>query len=207
MKTRQDQLHFNLFSKDKRRSDKDSTGREKMELNKPVSLVMFTADKNQSLKLPPSLFTIKKLHQHFSKSPNPSCPDADWWNCIPSSGSWTLQISQSWTIPSDTFFLTFFFSPSSPSRQCQLSSAPITFNSSLQYHVWCSCILTAFLVLAWDSRVCFKMPNFWRHRLLLSLMPSCTHVFIEHIRLVTALTSMDFVEECLLNCEQSATGT
>lgn len=111
MKTRQDQLHFNLFSKDKRRSDKDSTGREKMELNKPVSLVMFTADKNQSLKLPPSLFTIKKLHQHFSKSPNPSCPDADWWDCIPSSGSWTLQISQSWTIPSDTFFLTFFFLP------------------------------------------------------------------------------------------------
>lgn len=110
MKTRQDQLHFNLFSKDKRRSDKDSTGREKMELNKPVSLVMFTADKNQSLKLPPSLFTVKKLHQHFSKSPNPSCPDADWWDCIPSSGSWTLQISQSWTIPSDTFFLTFFFS-------------------------------------------------------------------------------------------------
>lgn len=156
MEARQDQLHFNLFSKDKGRSDKDSTERGEMELNKPVSLVMFTADKNQSLKPLPSLFTTKELHQHFSKSLNSSCPDANWWDCIPSSGSWTLQ---SWTVPSDTSFLTFF-PPSSPSRQCQLSSAPVTFSSSLQYHVWCFCILTPFFVLDWVSYVCFKVLKF-----------------------------------------------
>lgn len=47
--------------KDKRGSDKDNMGRENMELNKKVSLLMFTADEKQRLKLPLSLFTIKKL--------------------------------------------------------------------------------------------------------------------------------------------------
>lgn len=52
-KARQDQLHFYLCFKDKRGSDKDNMGRRNMELNKPVSLMMFTADKKQSSKLPP----------------------------------------------------------------------------------------------------------------------------------------------------------
>lgn len=43
---------------DKRGSDKDGVGRGSTELNQPVSLVMFTADKKQSLKLPRSLFTV-----------------------------------------------------------------------------------------------------------------------------------------------------
>lgn len=76
-KARQDQLHFYLCFKNKRGSDKDSTERGNIELNKPVSLMMFTADKKQSLKLSPSLFTVKKLYQHFSKSPNTSCPNAN----------------------------------------------------------------------------------------------------------------------------------
>lgn len=60
-KARQDHLHFYLCVKDKRGSDKDNMGRENMELNKKVSLLMFTADEKQRLKLPLSLFTIKKL--------------------------------------------------------------------------------------------------------------------------------------------------
>lgn len=78
-KARQDQLHFYLCFMDKLGSDKDNMGRGNMELNKPVSLLVFTADKKQSLKLPPSLFTIKKLYQHFSKAPNTSCLNANWW--------------------------------------------------------------------------------------------------------------------------------
>lgn len=195
MKARQDQLHFNLFSKDKRRSDKDRAGREKMELNKPVPLMMFTADKNQSLKLPPSLFTIKKLHQHFSKSPNSSCPDAHWWDCIPSSGSWTLQISQSWTIPSDISFLTFFFPPHHQTDDVSWVLPQLLSIHSLQYHVWRSCILTPFLVLDWVLYVCFKIPKFGDiNQLLLCLMPSYTHTASVHWAAWT-LSSMDFVEE------------
>lgn len=48
-----------------------------MDLNKSALLMMFIADKKQSLKLPTSLFNIKKLYQHFSKSPNTSCSNAD----------------------------------------------------------------------------------------------------------------------------------
>lgn len=76
---RQNQVHFYLCFEDKRGSDKDSMGRGNMDLSKPSLLMMFTADKKQSLKLPPSLFNIKKLYQHFSKSPNTSCSNADWW--------------------------------------------------------------------------------------------------------------------------------
>lgn len=142
MEARQDQLHFNLFSKDKGRSDKDSTERGEMELNKPVSLVMFTADKNQSLKPLPSLFTTKELHQHFSKSLNSSCPDANWWDCIPSSGSWTLQ---SWTVPSDTSFLTFF----SPLITKQTMSVEFC-SSYFQFILTISCLM----FLYFDSFFC-----------------------------------------------------
>lgn len=78
-KARQDQLRFYLCFTDKRGSDKDSVGRGNMKLNKPASLMMVAADKKQSLTLPPSLFTIKKLYQHFSKAPNTSCLNASWW--------------------------------------------------------------------------------------------------------------------------------
>lgn len=74
---RQDQVHFYLCFKDRRGSDKDSMGRGNMDLNKSALLMMFIADKKQSLKLPTSLFNIKKLYQHFSKSPNTSCSNAD----------------------------------------------------------------------------------------------------------------------------------
>lgn len=149
MKARQDQLHFNLFSKDKRRSDKDRAGKEKMELNKPVPLMMFTADKNQSLKLPPSLFTIKKLHQHFSKSPNSSCPDAHSRDCIPSSGSRTLQISQSWTIPSDISFLTFFF-PLITKQMMSVEFCP-SYCQYIPYNITSDVLVFWLLFLSWTG--------------------------------------------------------
>lgn len=74
---------------DKGGSDKDSVGRGSTELNKPVSLMMFTADKKQSLNLPPSLFAVKKLYQIIANHLMHHVLQLIDGDGVPSPGSWT----------------------------------------------------------------------------------------------------------------------